>query len=158
MPQHEGPVSTTKKQKKEERHQQWKQKQLHGKNVRETEEVRSEETWGLIRKAYLNKETEGLTFSAQEQALRTKWMRKNIDGQKISEKYRMCKKNEESITHLTAECKKLAQKEYKQRHDNIARIGHLEICQKFGLVPEVKWYNHKSASVVENDKVKILWD
>ena len=112
----------------------------------------------MIRKAYLNKETEGLTFSAQEQALRAKWMRKNIDGQKVSEKYRMCKKNEESITRLTAECKKLAQKEYKQRHDNIARIVHLEICQKFGLVREVKWYNHKPASVVENDMVKILWD
>ena len=44
LPQYEGPLSTAKKQKKEERHQQWKQKQLHGKFVRETEEVKSEET------------------------------------------------------------------------------------------------------------------
>ena len=43
-----------------------------------------------------------------------------------------------------------------QRHDNIARIVHLELCQKFGLVGEVKWYNYKPASVVENDSVKIL--
>ena len=64
----------------------------------------------------------------------------------------------ESITHLIAECKKLAQKELRQRHDNIARILHLELCQKFGLVGEVKWYNHKPASVAENDRVKILWD
>ena len=59
---------------------------------------------------------------------------------------------------MTAECKKLAQKEYKQRHDNIVRIVHLELCQKFGLFGEVKWFNHKPASVVENDRVKILWD
>ena len=65
---------------------------------------------------------------------------------------------DESITHLIAECKKLAQKEYKQRHHNTARIVHLEVCQKFGLVDKVKWYNHKPASVVENDRVKILWD
>ena len=51
LPQYGGPVSTTKKQKKEQRHKQWKEKQLHGKFTRETEEIRSEETWGWIRKA-----------------------------------------------------------------------------------------------------------
>ena len=70
----------------------------------------------------------------------------------------MCEERDESITHLIAESKKLAQKEYKQRHDNIARIVHLELCQKFGLVGKVKRYNHKPANVVENDRVKILWD
>ena len=70
----------------------------------------------------------------------------------------MCGERDESITHLIAECKKLAQKEYKQRHDNIARIVHLELCQKLGFVGEVKWYNHKPASAVENDRVKILCD
>ena len=67
-------------------------------------------------------------------------------------------KRDDSITHLIAECKKLALKEYKQRHDNIARIVHLEPCQVFGLVGEVKWYNNKPTGVVENDRAKILWD
>ena len=49
----------------------------------------------------------------------------------------MYRESDESITHLIAECKKLAQKEYKQRHDNIARIENLELCQKFDLVGEV---------------------
>ena len=70
----------------------------------------------------------------------------------------MCEERDESITHLIADCKKLAQKEYKQRHDNIARIVNLELCHKFGLVGEDKWYNHKPASVVENERVKTLWD
>ena len=68
----------------------------------------------------------------------------------------MCGERDESITHLIAECKKLSQKEYKQGHDNIARIVHLELCQKLGFVGEVKCYNHKPASAVENDRVKIL--
>ena len=71
---------------------------------------------------------------------------------------RVCGEKDESITHLIAECKKLAQKEYKQRHDNIASIVNLELCEKFGLVGEVKWYNHKPARVGESDRVKILWD
>ena len=59
---------------------------------------------------------------------------------------------------MITECRKLAQKEFKQKHDNSARIVRLELCQKFGLVGVVKWYNHKSASLVENDRVKILWN
>ena len=33
----------------------------------------------------------------------------------------------------------------------------MELCQKFDLVGKIKWYNHKYANVVENDRVKILW-
>ena len=53
---------------------------------------------------------------------------------------------DESITHLIVMCK----------NDNVARIVHLGLCQKFDLVGEVKWY--KPASAVENDRAKILWD
>ena len=95
-----------------------------------------------------------MIFATQEQTQRTNWIGKNIDSQEVSEK---CL-SDESIIHLIAERKKLAQKEYKQRHDNIARIVYLELCKKFGLVGKVKWYIYKPASVIENDKVKILWD
>ena len=86
----------------------------------------------------------------------TNWIRKNIDGQQVSEKFRMCGERDESITHLITECKMLSQKEYKQRHDNTAKIVHLELCQKFCLVGEGKWYNHKPVGVFGNDKVKLL--
>ena len=86
LPQYEGLVSTAKKQKKEEKHKQGKEKQLHGKFIKETEEVKSKETWGWIRKVYLKKVTESLIFAAQEQTLRTNWIRKNIDDQEESEK------------------------------------------------------------------------
>ena len=94
-----------------------------------------------------------MIFATQEQAVRTSWIRKIIDGQEVSEKCRICGERNESITHLIAECRKIARKGYKQRHDNIARIVHLELCQKFGLVGKVNWYNHKLASVIENDRV-----
>ena len=46
LPPYGGPVSTTKKHKKEQKHKPWKEKQLHGKFIREKEEIRSAETWG----------------------------------------------------------------------------------------------------------------
>ena len=45
--------------------------QFHGRLVKETKEIRSEETWGWIRTFYLNKKMGGLIFAAQE-ALRNK--------------------------------------------------------------------------------------
>ena len=71
MPEYGGPESTAKKQKKEERHKQRKEKQLHGKFVREKEEAKSEQKWGWIKTSYLKRETENVIFAAQEQALRT---------------------------------------------------------------------------------------
>ena len=99
-----------------------------------------------------------MVFAAQDQALRTNWIKKNIDGQVISAKCRLCGERDESITHPTAECKTLAQKEYKELHDSVARIVHLGLYQKAGLIGDVKWYNHKPKSVMENERVKILWD
>ena len=107
LSQYDEQVSKTKKRKKEERKRQWKEKQLHEKFLRETEEVQGEGTWGWIKKGYLKKETEGLKFAAQEQALRINWIKKNIDGQDISEKCRMSGEMDKSIAYVIAECKNL---------------------------------------------------
>ena len=37
------------------------------------------------------------------------------------------------MQHIVSACGKLAQKEYKRRHDNVARKIHWDICQKRGL-------------------------
>ena len=111
-----------------------------------------------MKKGYLKKETEGMIIAAQDQALRTNWIKKNIDKQNISEKCRMCGERDESVSHIIAECATIAQTDYKERHDNVARIIHLELCQNKKFVGEEKWYNHKPESVYEDEKVKILWD
>ena len=55
-------------------------------------------------------------------------------------------------------CEKLAQKEYKRRHDNVARKVHWDFCKKNGLEHTEKWYEHIPEGVVENEEVKVLWD
>ena len=65
---------------------------------------------------------------------------------------------EETVMHLVSGCPKLVQKQYKKRHDNVARRVHWELCKKHGLESSERWYERKPADVVENDEVQLYWD
>ena len=73
---------------KRKRIEDWSGKQLHGQFKRETEDL-SVVSWNWIRTGELEKETEGLIFAAQDQALRTKAVKARIENQNISSKCRM---------------------------------------------------------------------
>ena len=105
----------------------------------------------------LKVETEALVFAAQEQALRTNYIKFNIDKSLESPLCRMCGQKGETVNHIS-ECMCLAQKEYKRRHDNIARLIHWTLCCKYDLSRSEKWYDHQPDGVVENERCKILWD
>ena len=60
----------------------------------------------------------------------------------------------ESVNHIVCECKKLAQREYKQRHDNIAKVVYWKLCVKSYLEEKDRWYEHVPDSVSTNDEVK----
>ena len=96
--------------------------------------------------------------AAQEQAIRTNYVKHKIDKTAQSPLCRMCDKKSETISHIVSECEKLAQKEYKRRHDNVARIVHWKLCGRFNLKRSQKWCEHAPEGVVENEGVKILWD
>ena len=51
----------------------------------------------------------------------------------------MCGKDEESVNHVLSECSKLAQKEYKRRHDWFGTTIHLGKCRKYGIEVKEKW-------------------
>ena len=53
---------------------------------------------------------------------------------------------------------KLAQREYKQRHDNVAKVVHWKLCEKYHREKKDKWHEHAPDSVSENNEVKLLWD
>ena len=69
-------------------------------------------------------ETEASLCVAQEQALRTHYVKFHIDRTAESPLFKLYGEKGEDVTHLVSECKMLAQKEYKRRHDNVARIVH----------------------------------
>ena len=59
---------------------------------------------------------------------------------------------------MIRECSKLAQKEYKIRHDWVGKVIYLKMCEKFIFDPTNEWYMHNPAPVLENDTHKLLWD
>ena len=96
--------------------------------------------------------------AAQDQALRTNAIKAKVEKQNLSPLCRMCGEKDESMGHLVGECSKLAQTEYKHRHDNVARMIHRNIAHSYGLDVSNKWYEHKPEGVNENDHVQLLWD
>ena len=116
------------------------------------------ETWNWLRKANLKVETETMLCATQEQAIRTNYVKHKIHKTAQSLLCRMCDKKSETISHIVGECEKLAQKEYKRRHDNVARAARCKLFGKYNLRRSEKWYEHAPESVVENEEVKILWD
>ena len=148
-----------KERRRNERHDVLSKKKLHNQFHKATEEFRNEDTWKWLRRGELKKETEGTIFAAQDQSLRTNWIKANIDKQNISSLCRMCGKADETIAHVISECEKLAQKQYKLwRHDQVAKIIHWKLCEKFEFERGERWYDHQPEAVLENEKCKILWD
>ena len=76
----------------------------------------------------------------------------------MNSKCRMCGKRDETVNHIVSECSKLAQREYKTRHDWVGKVIHWELCKKLNFHHATKWYMHKPESVLENETHKILWD
>ena len=158
-----GSPQDKKKAMLKDRQMKYENRNLHGAFERKTKEIKdSVESWTWLKKGYLKKETEGMIMAAQDQAIRTRWVQKNIDKMDITETCRMCGDKEETISHIVSECKQLAQKEYKlSRHDKVAAILHWDICQKNGFECGDKSYEHvvdSEKKVLENEDVKVLWD
>ena len=54
--------------------------------------------------------------------------------------------------------KRLAQREYKKRHDKVALRVHWEMCRKYEIECTDKWYDHQPLAVTENRDIHITWD
>lgn len=148
-----------KKQIAQELKQNWSEKKMYGQFVREMpENVDRDKTWQWLSKCDLKIGTEALLCAAQEQAIRTNYVKHYIDKTSESPLCRLCGRKGESVQHLVCGCEKLAQKEYKRRHDNVAKKVHWDFCKKNGLEHTEKWYEHVPEGVVENEEVKVLWD
>ena len=65
---------------------------------------------------------------------------------------------DETINYIISEYSKLAQREYKARHDWVGKGIPWEICKKFKFDHIDKWYIHNPAPVLENATHKLLWD
>ena len=147
-----------KNERKEKKERDWKDKALHGQYPKIVEKGDETKTYKWLKNGFMKKETEGLITAAQDQALPTRWKKVHIEKQGGTSACRMCNGREETIFHILSECEKMAQTEYKKRHDKVAQLVHWNLCKKYGLDHAKNWYAHTAEKVTENEKVKVLWD
>ena len=103
-------------------------------------------------------ETESLLIAAQNNGIRTNHIKTRIDKTQQNTKCRLCGGRDETINHIIIKCSKLAQKEYKTRHDWVGKMIHWEMCKIFLFDHTNKWYMRNLASALKNETHKILWD
>ena len=122
-----------KQQNNEERLNNWRGKVMNGQYVRQIEDKDKSNTWKWLMKIHLQGYTEVLICSAQEQPLRTNYVKFNIDKTGELPLYRMCRVKNETISHIVSDCNMSAQKEYKKRHGSVCRYIHWRVCKKTWL-------------------------
>ena len=137
---------------------QWEKKQLYGHFKRLLNNISHQKTWTWLRKGNLKRETEYLLIAAQDNAIRTNHIKARIDKTQQNSKCKLCSDRDETINRIIRECRKLAKKEYKLRHDWVGKVIHWDMCNKFKFDHSNKWYMHNPAPVLENDTHKLLWD
>ena len=121
------------------RKQKWEGKQLHGRLFKTPMKLFSfpinnishDETWTWLRKGNFKRETESLLMAAQNSAIRTNHIKARIGETQQNSKCRLCSDKDETINHIINECSKLAQKEYKAKHDWVGKVIHWETSKKF---------------------------
>jgi len=150
-----------------ERKENLKSKPLHGKYLNVLEELAEEgaidlnRSWQWLKAGYLTKSTEGFIMAAQEQALRTKSVKANIDKVEGEDGLcRLCGKFPETVRHIVSSCGELAKKQYLIRHNKMGSRIHWELCKKYGIQCEDKWFNHVPSSVcsTEDGNIELYWD
>ena len=135
-------------------------KKLHGKFFKETKDVADEKSWQWLKRGSLYKTTEGYVCAAQENALTTRNYCATVLKDGGNDKCRMCGEYVETVGHLVSACEKMAQTDYRRRHDRMGLRVYWELCGKLGLKRSEKWYDETPEPVRKRDDgmTEIWWD
>ena len=72
---------------------------LYGQFARQSEDQRNDETWTWLKEGKLNRETESLIVAAQDQAIRTNYVKATIDRSQTDPKCKIFNQHNETISH-----------------------------------------------------------
>ena len=92
-------------------------KKIYGRFKRLKNTISHQKSWAWLRKGDFKRETKSLLIAAQNKAIRTNHIKAKIDETQQNSSCWLCDDRDETINHIISECNKLAQKEYKTRHD-----------------------------------------
>jgi len=121
------------------------------------DEARSHE-W--LNRAGVFPEIEGFMFAIQDQVIATRNYRRVILKEDVQDKCRRCGTKGETIQHILNGCATLAPQAYKERHDSVGKILHLELKKKiYGpKSTTTQYYEYTPESVIENKTHLLYWD
>ncbi|XP_075170249.1 uncharacterized protein LOC142242567 [Haematobia irritans] len=143
--------------------EKWKSKPLHGKypNLIHQEHIDIEKTNNWLLYSNMFSETEGFIIAIQDGVIPTKSYRKYImhDSTITDDTCRRCGSNSETIPHILNSCPTLASTHYKQRHDNMGKIIHINILKQLNMNEETThYYKYQPKPIIENQRYVIYWD
>ena len=107
------------------RKQNWEEKELYGHFKGLVNNISHQKTSTWLRKGNFKRETEFLLIATQSNAIRTNHIKARIDKTQQNSKCRLCGDSDETINNIISKCSKLAQKEYKSRHDWVGKVIYL---------------------------------
>lgn len=113
-------------------------------------------TWTRSRRGKLDRETELLFIAAQNNYVRTNYIKTKIYKYK-TQKNNQCwwSGNNNMVKHIIRECSKLAQKEYRNRRDWVKKLIHRELCEQPHFDHKNQWWTHRSKSALKKMKHKL---
>ena len=119
-------------------------------------DIKTSLSW--LEKCHISPQSESYVCGAQELAIVTRWHEKHIMKNSDIDTCRVCGKQTETTIHILAGCDTLAKKEYLDRHNNVAKYIHFEICKHYDIQTEKKWHLHRPTEVYMDGRVELLWD
>ena len=138
----------------------WKKNKRAGvfaKRVQELE-IDQDKSFEWLKRGVLKFDNERIILAAQDEGLLTNGLKK-IFKMTDNDKCRFCKESVETVNHLLSGCPKLlAEGRYTTRHNNVCRVIHWRLCQKYGFnTAEVSW-KHNPQPFLENQNAMITYD
>ena len=100
-----------------------------------------------------NNNNKFLLIAAQKNTIKTNYIKAKMDKIQRNSRCSFC--GNEAINHIICKCIKLAQSEYKTRHDWAEKVIYWELCKKFKFDHTNKWYMHNPESVLDNETHKL---
>ena len=89
---------------------------------------------------------------------RTNYIKANIDNMPQNSKCRLFGDRTEMVYYIISKCNKLAQKEYKSKHDWLVKVIHWELCKRLKF-DHMDYNNiYLNQYLWENETCKILWE
>ena len=112
----------------------------------------------ITKRGKFKKETEYLFLAAQNNAIKTNYVKTKMDKTHQNSRCRVCYDRDETINLIINEYCKLALKVYKTRLDWVGKVIHWERYKKFKFELTNKRFMHNADSVSENKMDRFLWD